>query len=75
MRVWEIPTGTDPRAVHAPEVLVALQASCASVRAASDPALLELARLRLIDLVGNHAEVAAPAWGDPSPAADRKSVV
>jgi alkylhydroperoxidase family enzyme len=69
MGAWEIPAATDPRAVHAPEVLAALQASCASVRAASDPALLELARLRLVDLLGDDAEAEAPAWGDPSPTA------
>lgn len=67
---WAVAPGTDPRAVHAPEVLAALQASCASVRAASDPALLELARLRVADLLGTtSAEAGAPAWGSPSPAA------
>lgn len=67
---WSLPTGTDPRALHAPEVLAALQASCAAVRVASDPALLELARLRLVDLLGTTAtESGAPAWGEPSAAA------
>ncbi len=67
---WSLPAGTDPRALHAPEVLVALQVSCAAVRAASDPALLELARLRLVDLLGTTAtESGAPAWGEPSAAA------
>jgi AhpD family alkylhydroperoxidase len=66
---WTIPAGTDPRAIHAPEVLSALQASCTSVRAASDPALLELARLRLADLLATSAELSAPSWGEPAPAA------
>jgi alkylhydroperoxidase family enzyme len=69
MAAWGDPTTGDPRAEHAPEVLAALQASCASVRAASDPALLELARLRLVDLLGNELEAVAPAWGEPSAAA------
>ena len=68
MDEWQIPDGTDPRALHAPEVLAALQASCAAVRAASDPALLELARLRLADLLGVSVELGfgVPAWGEPS---------
>ncbi len=71
MSDWQIPDGTDPRALHAPEVLAALQASCAAVRAASDPALLELARLRLADLLGVSVELGfgAPAWGEPGTAA------
>ena len=69
MVAWGDPTTGDPRAEHAPEVLAALQASCASVRAASDPALLELARLRLVELLGDEVEAAAPAWGEPTTAA------
>ena len=63
--------GGDPRAEHAPEVLAALRRACAAVRAAGDPALLELARLRLADLLGEEAEADAPAWGalDPERAA------
>lgn len=69
MAAWGDPTTGDPRATHAPEVLAALQASCASVRAASDPALLELARLRLVELLGDEVEASAPAWGEPATAA------
>jgi alkylhydroperoxidase family enzyme len=69
MATWGDPTTGDPRATHAPEVLAALQASCASVRAASDPALLELARLRLVELLGTGLEAEAPPWGEPTRAA------
>ena len=69
MATWGDPTTGDPRATHAPEVLAALQASCASVRAASDPALLELARLRLVELLGTGLEAEAPAWGESTRAA------
>ena len=55
--------------MHAPEVLAALQQGCASVRAASDPTLLELARRRLVELLGNDAEAAARTWGEVPPAA------
>jgi alkylhydroperoxidase family enzyme len=64
MSAWS--TAGDPRAAHAPEVLVALQATCASVRAASDPALLELARRRLAELLGDDAEADARPWGSPA---------
>ena len=71
MAAWEVPVGVDPRAVHAPEVLLALQQSCAAVRAASDPALLELARRRLAELLGVPAEIAPGVrpWGEPTAAA------
>lgn len=66
---WSVPAGTDPRAIHAPEALAALQASCGSVRGATDPALLELARLRLADLLGTSVEQGARPWGAPDPVA------
>lgn len=69
MADWGDATVGDPRAEHAPEVLAAMQASCAAVRAASDPALLELARLRLVELLGNDLEAGAPPWGEPALAA------
>ena len=54
---------TDPRAIESPEVLDALQRACAAVRAAMDPALLELCRLRIAGLLGDDAEAAARPWG------------
>jgi alkylhydroperoxidase family enzyme len=69
MGAWGDATAGDPRAEHAPEVLAALQASCAAVRATADPALIELARLRLVELLGNDLEAEAPAWGDAPAAA------
>lgn len=54
---------TDPRVTLAPEVLGALRASCAAVRAAADDDLLELARLRSAVLLGSEAEVGARPWG------------
>ena len=76
MATWGDPTTGDPRATHAPEVLAALQASCASVRAASDPALLELARLRLVDLLGDRGRGRrAPAWGEPAGGGGRRAGV
>jgi len=54
---------TDPRATRAPEVLEALRTACASVRAAADDDLLELARLRSAALLGVPAEEGARPWG------------
>lgn len=59
---------TDPRATSAPEVLDALRVSCASVRAAADGDLLELARLRSAALLGDGVEVGARPWGVVDPA-------
>ncbi len=54
---------SDPRAVESPEVLHALLRACAAVRTAADPRLLELARIRLAQLLGAAAEAEAPPWG------------
>ncbi len=69
MSGWGAAVTGDPRATHAPEVLAALQQACGAVRAASDPALLELARLRLADLLGATDEAGARPWGEPAPEA------
>lgn len=54
---------TDPRSLHAPDVLRALQTACVSARASVDGDLLELARLRLATLLGDTAELDARPWG------------
>lgn len=55
---------TDPRAVHAPEVLAALAVAATSVRRSCDGTLLELARRRIAAVFGNQAEASAPSWGE-----------
>jgi alkylhydroperoxidase family enzyme len=58
----------DPRASLAPEVLESLAEACAAARSATDPSLLELARLRLATILDNESESGARPWGSLEPA-------
>jgi len=50
---------TDPRRRFAPEVLASIQDLSAAIWSTTDPVLIELARRRIAQLLGNDAELAA----------------